>query len=115
MTSPAVRGSPPGPNSGSDPDSGPVAGEASDPAHALERALADVGIACDVEGQGKLALLLATDDAMARLADDAMRRQAVDLARAIGFSHVAIELRAAPAELGPGGGVLESDAPLPRD
>ncbi len=101
MTSPAVQGIEPG-------------AVPPDPAHALVCALSTLGIDCEVEVQGKLALLLAADGSMARLADDATRRHAVDIARAMGFSHVAIELRAAPPERGSRGGVPEPDAPLPR-
>ena len=119
MTSRVIRGSGPGQNPsldpGSDPDSDPADDQATEPTHALERALADVGIACEVEVQGKLAVLLATDDAMARLTDDATRRLAVDLARTMGFTHVAIELCAVPPARESRGGVPESDAPLPRD
>jgi sugar phosphate isomerase/epimerase len=91
------------------------AAPAPDAARALERALANVGVICDVEAQGKLALLLGGGESMMRLADDDIRRQAVNLARALGFSHVAVELRASPPERGSGQGVLDTDAPLPGD
>jgi hypothetical protein len=63
-------------------------------AGALAAALAAEGLHCDVEVRGRLAVLLAADDA-ASLADPALRRRATALAAAHGFSHVALEL--APA------------------
>lgn len=65
----------------------------------LQRALAAMGMACDVEVDGRLALLMhaRTPDAPVqweRLQDPAVRHELAALAAAHGFSHVAVELEA---------------------
>jgi len=65
----------------------------------LQRALAAMGMACDVEVDGRLALLVRarTPDAPVqwdRLQEPALRRELAALAAAHGFSHVAVELEA---------------------
>lgn len=60
---------------------------------ALEGALAERGLVCTVEARFGLAVLVADAATVARLGDAAIRREAVELARTHGFTHVAIELR----------------------
>lgn len=73
---------------------------------ALEGALAERGVVCKVESRFGLAVLVADTETVARLGDATLRREAVELARKHGFTHVAIELRNSP-----GTGTI---APVPR-
>lgn len=58
----------------------------------LERALRDMGVRCSIEAFDALAV--ATVEAGDRsLERDDVRHRAIDLARAHGFSHLAVELR----------------------
>ena len=59
----------------------------------LEGALAERGLVCKVESRFGLAVLIADPETVARLGDAALRREAVELAKQHGFTHVAIELR----------------------
>ena len=59
---------------------------------ALEADLRALGFACTVEPHGALALLVPNGDP-SRLEDATLRREAIRLAEARGFTHVAIELR----------------------
>lgn len=68
-------------------------------AAALAAALATIGVPCDVERRGRLALLVPRDAEL--LADPAHRREVQRLAQRHGFTHVALEL-------------VDDDAPLPR-
>lgn len=61
----------------------------------LEADLRDLGIACTVEARGGLALLVPAGDPSA-LGDAAIRREAVRLAEAHGFTHIAVELHGGP-------------------
>ena len=64
---------------------------------ALVTALRTMGLACEVEGRGALAILTARGaDAPALLTADA-RREVLDAARGHGFTHVAVELDASRA------------------
>ena len=69
---------------------------------ALEADLRTIGLACTVEAREGLAILLPTGDASA-FGDAAARREAVRLAEARGFTHVAVELPESP---GPDAGEL---------
>lgn len=66
-------------------------------AERLRADLASMGLGCDVEARGALALLLLGrgDDAdtLARLARGGARESVVRAAKAHGFTHVALELR----------------------
>ena len=66
------------------------AGAAAD-AGALEADLAALGIPCTVEARERLALVVPRTGEPG-LADPELRREAVRLAEARGFSHVALEL-----------------------
>ena len=81
---------------------GPAAGE-------LERALAERGVPCKVEERAGLAVLVVDTETLRALGDAELRKAALELARAQGFTHVAIELRddAGPSPAG--------RAALPRD
>jgi hypothetical protein len=57
----------------------------------LELALAELGVACDVEARDALAVIRLRDDA-APLALDSLRLSVVQAARSHGFTHVAVEL-----------------------
>ena len=59
-------------------------------------ALEAVGLACDVEEQGRLALLHLAGDGSA-LADAAVREMVTRLAAEHGYTHVALELRGSGA------------------
>lgn len=61
-----------------------------DAALALERELRQAGIAAFVEPRDRLALLLGAD--AAALAEPSLRERVVALARAHGFTNVAVEL-----------------------
>lgn len=83
--------------------SGAHAGNAPEPA-ALERALRDEGVHGRVEAHDRLAIVIpdaaatpAIPEATEWLVSRAARERTVALARAHGFTHVAIELPAAPA------------------
>ena len=69
---------------------------------ALER----VGMPCTVESRARLALLAAPVGLAGRLAQHQMRRDVIALAKAHGFTHVALELADSPSLAG---------APLLRD
>jgi hypothetical protein len=75
-------------------------------APALAAALAEQGIRCAVEPRAGLALLVASEQQAASLASVDARRAVLALARAHGFTHVAVELGARTALGG---------APLLRD
>jgi hypothetical protein len=63
----------------------------------LESALAALGWPCRVDARERLAILIPADaDALA--ATSARREDAVRLARAHGFTHVAVEVPAAPCD-----------------
>jgi hypothetical protein len=61
-------------------------------AAALAEGLAELGLACAVEARGKLVLLMPDQEAVAKLADQQLRRAALALAKEHGFTHAAIEL-----------------------
>ena len=73
-------------------------------AEALEEALRGLGIRCAVEGRDRLAVLIADDDAAA-LDAARLRRDALRLTRAHGFTNLALDVRGVPA----------GHAPLHRD
>ena len=77
-------------------------------AAALERALGEAGIGGRVEARERLAVLVLHTPA--DLADPVRRRHAVRLATEHGFTHLALELAAAPA----GAPGHPAGAPLPR-
>jgi hypothetical protein len=79
-------------------------------AAALEHALAAAGLPCAVEGRDRLAVLVADPPVAAALAGAAAREQAVRLAAAHGFTHLALELRPAADAPDP----EPRRAPLPR-
>lgn len=76
----------------------------------LHRALARTGLAAEVEGRDRLAVVRASDAAAAR-AMAARRGEVMALAIAHGFTHVALEV-APTRQATP---VLRSHAALPRD
>ena len=78
---------------------------------ALSAAIANLGIDCALEARGGLALLLPTGDGVAALQVDETRRAVLALAKAHGFTHVAIELPSERRE----SSTPPSDAPLLRD
>jgi hypothetical protein len=80
----------------------PAAGDAA----ALAAALRALGIPCDVESRGALALISTRAEHAARLAAPEERGAVLALLKQYGFSHVAVELGADP------GGAR---APLLRD
>jgi hypothetical protein len=61
----------------------------------LERALHDLGLRCRVEAYDALAVAVAEPGERA-FEDENIRRRAIALARAHGFSHLAVELSNAP-------------------
>jgi hypothetical protein len=75
----------------------------------LAAAIAELGIDCALETRGGLALLLPTPEGVAALQVDERRRAVLALAKAHGFTHVAIEL---PSERRKSS---TTDAPLLRD
>ena len=79
-------------------------------AAALASAIAELGIACDVEARGGLVLLLPAPESVSKLAEEGTRRAALALARQHGFTHVAIELPNERRKADP-----DPDAPLLRD
>ncbi len=64
-------------------------------AESLEASLRALGIPCRVDGLDRLALLIPDDDANA-LEDARIRREAVGLLRAHGFTHLALEITDSP-------------------
>ena len=60
-------------------------------AAALERALGAEGLACSVEARGGLAIIVSTGEG-SPFVDSERRRAVLKLARAHGFTHVAVEL-----------------------
>ena len=62
-------------------------------ADALRESLRGVGIACEVEVRGALAVLRADEATAAGLARAELRERALAVAAAHGFTHAAIELR----------------------
>ena len=73
---------------------------------ALERALRDLGVRCSVEAFDALAVAVPEPGERGLEVAD-VRRRAIELARANGFSHLAVELRP---------GYANTDrAPLSRD
>lgn len=75
-------------------------------AEAFASALHAMDLACGVEARARLALLVADAETVGRLAADATRREVIALARAHGFTNVAVELTPTPSRAG---------APLLRD
>ncbi|HET7187551.1 MAG TPA: hypothetical protein VFI52_05325 [Gemmatimonadaceae bacterium] len=75
-------------------------------ANAFASALHSLDLACAVEARARLALLVADAETVQRLAADATRREVIALARAHGFTNVAVELAPMPGRTG---------APLLRD
>lgn len=63
---------------------------------ALEQALRAIGLRCAVEAYDALAVAIPEPGERSFEIDD-IRRRAIDLARAHGFSHLAVELR--PSEV----------------
>jgi hypothetical protein len=61
-------------------------------AAALAGAIAELGVQCSLEVRGGLALLLPVAESVAALQSPDTRRAVLALARAHGFTHVAIEL-----------------------
>jgi len=57
----------------------------------LERALRDLGLRCRVEAYDALAVAV-PESGERRFEDADIRRRAIELARAHGFSHLAVEL-----------------------
>jgi sugar phosphate isomerase/epimerase len=57
----------------------------------LERAIRALGVRCTIEAHDALALAL-PDPGERGFENDEVRRRAIDLARAHGFSHLAVEL-----------------------
>ena len=78
-------------------------------AEALAAGIAELGVECDVEARGGLALLLPAVGSVEKLAEEETRRAALALAKQHGFTHVAIELPSDRRQS------RSSDAPLPRD
>jgi hypothetical protein len=66
-------------------------------AASLETALREIGIACAVEAHDRLAMII-PDDAARELGEAPVRRETLRIAREHGFSHVALELLADPAD-----------------
>lgn len=66
-----------------------------------ESALREMGIECVVEARDKLAVLISSPQDVALLADGSSRRQILDVLRAYGFSHAAVELRDECASFSP--------------
>ncbi len=58
----------------------------------LVAALVGMGVPAGVEPRGTLAVLRVSAELMARLAEPEVRRSVVALAKAQGFTHVAVEL-----------------------
>ena len=77
----------------------------------LASAIAELGVQCSLEARGGLALLLPLQESVATLQSPETRRAVLALARAHGFTHVAIEL---PKDRR-GAGERGTDAPLLRD
>ena len=77
----------------------------------LERALRDGGIPCVVEAVGSLAVIVPGPAAL-DLAHADLRRRALALLPAHGFTHLALELGAQPTAPGPG---PDARAALPGD
>jgi len=77
-------------------------------AAALASAIAELGVQCSLEARGGLALLQPVQESVASLQSPETRRAVLALARAHGFTHVAIEL---PKDRR-GAGERGSDAPL---
>ncbi len=66
-------------------------------AASLEAALREIGIQCNVESHDRLAILV-PDQGTPQLDDARIRREALRVGREHGFTHVALELLADPAE-----------------
>lgn len=75
-------------------------------ASAFATALRSLDLGCAVEARARLAVLVPDGDAVMRLAAPATRREVIALARAHGFTNVAVELTPTPGRTG---------APLLRD
>ena len=69
-------------------------------ATAFASALGSLDLDCAVEARARLALLVADADTVARLAVPATRREVITLARAHGFTNVAVELTPMPGRAG---------------
>lgn len=65
-------------------------------ASAFASALRALDLVCAVEARARLALIVTDADTVARLAAPARRREVIALARAHGFTNVAVELTATP-------------------
>ncbi len=67
--------------------------DAGAPERALAEALAALGLPCAVEAYGRLALLIPAEAPVrARLADPHLRRRVAALARAQGYTDIALDL-----------------------
>lgn len=67
--------------------------EARKKADQLVAALVGMSIPAGVEPRGTLAVIRVPADVMARLSEPGVRREILALAKAQGFSHVAVELK----------------------
>jgi hypothetical protein len=83
-----------------------VSAEVTADAAALASALSSIGVPCRIESRARLAILGTSGAIVQRLAALEMRREVISLAKAHGFTHIAVELSASP----PGSG-----APVLRD
>ena len=77
---------------------------------ALAEGLSALGLTCAIEARGKLVLLMPDTATVAKLADEAVRRAALAMAKENGFTHAAIELPNDRRRVNPG-----ADATLLRD
>jgi hypothetical protein len=66
----------------------------------LARALQEFGVACAVEGRQGLAIVTVDAQSAAALAAPDRRQAVLAMAKAHGFTHVAVELTAEPAGAG---------------
>lgn len=69
-------------------------------ASAFASALRSLDLACAVEARARLALLVTDTENVARLAAPATRQEVLALARAHGFTSVAVELTPTPGRSG---------------
>lgn len=69
-------------------------------ASAFAAALRSLDLACVVEVRARLAVLVTDTDNVGRLAEPATRREVIALARAHGFTNVAVELTPTPGRSG---------------
>lgn len=69
-------------------------------ANAFASALRALDLVCAVEGRARLALIVTDADTARSLAEPTRRREVIALARAHGFTNVAVELSATPGRTG---------------